>query len=226
MSSTSVLLPEPLTPVTQVNVPSGIRDIDVLQIVFARADTSSQPRSGDGLIRFCGTGMDSSPVRYWPVRERGLASTSSSVPAATTSPPRTPAPGPEIEDVIGAANGVFVVLDDEHGVAEVAQAFECARRALVVALVQADARLVEDIEHADEAGADLGGQPDALRFAAAQRAALPIEREILQPDVVRKPSRARISWIISAAIFCWKFGELEIGEKFIRLFDGQARKRP
>lgn len=34
------------------------------------------------------------PERYWPVRDRGSAMISSTVPAATTSPPWTPAPGP------------------------------------------------------------------------------------------------------------------------------------
>ena len=40
----------------------------------------------------------------------------------------------------------------------------------VVALVQPDRRLVEHVQRADETGSDLGGQPDALRLAAGQRA--------------------------------------------------------
>ena len=39
----------------------------------------------------------------------------------------------------------------------------------VVALVEADRRLVEHVEHADEAGADLRRQPDALGLAAGER---------------------------------------------------------
>ena len=34
----SVDLPEPDTPVTQMNMPSGKRDVDVLQVVLARPD--------------------------------------------------------------------------------------------------------------------------------------------------------------------------------------------
>ena len=41
--------------------------------------------------------------------------------------------------------------------------------AAVVALVQADARLVEHVQHPGEAGADLGRQPDALRLSPGQR---------------------------------------------------------
>ena len=44
-------------------------------------------------------------------------------------------------------------------------------------------RLVEDVEHADQAGADLGGQPDALRLAAGERAGGPVEREVVEADV-------------------------------------------
>ena len=32
--------------------------------------------------------------------------------------------GADIDDVIGAMNGVFVMLDDDHRIADVAQAFQ------------------------------------------------------------------------------------------------------
>ena len=32
--------------------------------------------------------------------------------------------GAEVDDIVGAADGFFIVLDDENGVAEVAQIFE------------------------------------------------------------------------------------------------------
>ena len=46
--------------------------------------------------------------------------------------------------------------------------------------MQADRRLVEDVEHAHQTGADLGGQPDALRLTAGQRARGPAQRQIVQ----------------------------------------------
>ena len=75
------------------------------------------------------------------------------------------------------------MLDDDEGVAEVAQPGQRADEALVVALVQPDGRLVEHVEDADEAGADLGGQPDALRLAAGQRARGAVEAEVVQAHV-------------------------------------------
>ena len=44
--------------------------------------------------------------------------------------------------MVGNANHVFVVLDHQHAVADVAQMFERANQAIVVALVQADAGLI------------------------------------------------------------------------------------
>src|SRR6185295_12851788 len=52
-----------------------------------------------------------------------------------------------------------------------------------VALVEADRRLVEDIEHADEARADLGREADALALAAGQRDGTAIEGQVVEADV-------------------------------------------
>ncbi len=77
--------------------------------------------------------------------------------------------GPEVDHVVGGADRLLVVLDHQHGVAEVAQPLERLEQPAVVALVQADRRLVQDVEHAHQARADLGGQADALPLAARQR---------------------------------------------------------
>ena len=71
-----------------------------------------------------------------------------------------------VDHVVRGAHRVLVVLDHEHGVAEVAQALQRRDQPLVVAVVQADRRLVEDVEHADQRRADLGRQADPLRLAA------------------------------------------------------------
>ena len=81
-----------------------------------------------------------------------------------------PRAGADVDDVVGDADRLLVVLDDDHRVAEVAQPHERVDEALVVALVQPDRRLVEHVEHADEPAADLRREPDALRLAAGERA--------------------------------------------------------
>ncbi len=60
------------------------------------------------------------------------------------------------------------MLDDNDGVAEIAQATQGFQQAMVVALVQADAGFIQDVEHADKSRADLRGEADALRFTAAE----------------------------------------------------------
>jgi hypothetical protein len=56
----------------------------------------------------------------------------------------------EVDQVIGGAHRALVVLDHDDGVAEVAQALERGDQALVVALVEPNRRLVEDVEDADQ----------------------------------------------------------------------------
>ena len=85
--------------------------------------------------------------------------------------------------MIGRANRLFVVLDHDDGIPEIAQPAQRADEPRVVALMQADARLVEHIEHAGQAGTDLRREPDTLRLAAGERAALAIEREIIESDL-------------------------------------------
>ena len=53
--------------------------------------------------------------------------------------------GADVEHMVGGADRVLVVLDHDHGVAEVAQALQRFEQPRIVALVQADRRLVEHI---------------------------------------------------------------------------------
>ena len=66
-------------------------------------------------------------------------------------------PGAKIDDMVGGPHRVFVVLDDDHRVALVAEPGERFQQAVVVAGVQADRRLVKDVQHAHQPAADLPG---------------------------------------------------------------------
>src|SRR3546814_15611277 len=78
------------------------------------------------------------------------------------------------------------MVDDDHRVAKVAEPFQCREQPVVVALMEADAWFVENIEHPRQAAADLAGETDALAFAAAERAAGAVEVQIIEPDIVEK----------------------------------------
>src|SRR5438067_10130359 len=88
--------------------------------------------------------------------------------------------------MIGRANCFLVVLDHDHGVTEIAQPPQCGEEPRVVSLMQSDAGLIENIKNASQTRTNLGGQSDSLRFAAGKRAALAIEREIIEPDLHEK----------------------------------------
>ena len=53
-----------------------------------------------------------------------------------------------VDDVVGCANHVFVVLYDQHTVTEIAEVFEGANQAIVVALMQTNRGLIQNIHHA------------------------------------------------------------------------------
>ena len=97
---------------------------------------------------------------------------------------------PHVHDMIGGADRFFIMLDHDHAVAHIAQFLERGQQAVVVALVQADGRLVQHIHYASQAGTDLRGEPDALRFAAGQGFGGAFQRQVIQPDIVQKSQPA------------------------------------
>ncbi len=88
--------------------------------------------------------------------------------------------------MIGGAENVGVVLDDDDGVAQVAQLFQNANQAGGVARVQSDRRLVEDVERADQLRTKRCGQLNALRLAAGERGGKAVEGQVFQADRVQK----------------------------------------
>ncbi len=100
-------------------------------------------------------------------------------------------PGAHLHDVVGGADGVLVVLHDDDRVADVAQAFERGDHLHVVLGMQADARLVEHVEHAHQPRADLRGQADPLRLAAGERARAAVEVQIVEADAQQQFQRGR-----------------------------------
>ena len=113
---------------------------------------------------------------------RGIAAGSR---AACRRPPAAAQPsgaGSEIDDVVGALDGLGIVLHHQHGVAEIAQAGERIEQPIVIARVQSDGRLVQNVQHAAQLRADLRGQTDALRFAARERGGGTRQAQIVEAD--------------------------------------------
>src|SRR5205823_720295 len=93
----------------------------------------------------------------------------------------------QIDEVVGRADRLLVMLHDQHRVADVAQLLERREQPRIIALVQADRGLVQDIEHPHQAAADLGGEPDALRLAPRKRVRGTAEGEVVQAHVAQEP---------------------------------------
>ena len=73
---------------------------------------------------------------------------------------------PQVHDVVGDADHLGMVLHQQHRIAGVAQPAYRALEPFDVARMQADARLVEDVEYVGERGVDVLGNLAALRLAA------------------------------------------------------------
>ena len=75
------------------------------------------------------------------------------------------------------------MLHHDQGVAQIPQLQQGGQQAVVVALVQADARFIQHVQHPREARPDLGGQPDPLGFPAREGHGRPIQAQIIQPHI-------------------------------------------
>ena len=93
---------------------------------------------------------------------------------------------PHVHHEVGRADHVLVMLHHQHAVADIAQMLQRADQAVVVALVQADAGLVQHVHHAGQATADLAGQADALGLAAAERFGAALQTQVVQADIVQE----------------------------------------
>ncbi len=129
--------------------------------------------------------------------------------------------GTEVEEVVGGADHVGVVLDDEDGVAEVAEVVEDADELGGIAGVQADRRLVEHVKRAHELRAERGCQLDALRFAARERGGEAVEREVVEADGVEEV-QALLDLVQDASGDLFVHGcELESPEEAVSVGNGE-----
>ena len=102
-------------------------------------------------------------------------------PAAAGARART-----QIDDVIGAANRLFVVFDHHQGIALGAQPLEGIQKSNVVARVQADGGFIQHVAHALQIRSELRRQSDALRLAAGEAGRGAVQLQIAEPDVAEK----------------------------------------
>src|SRR5437899_9037622 len=91
--------------------------------------------------------------------------------------------GAKVDDPVGLLDDVEMVLDDEHGVAEINEALQHVEELANVIEVQAGGGFVENVERA--AGLAFGkfaGQLDALGFTAGERGGGLAEGDVAEAD--------------------------------------------
>src|SRR5262249_21562878 len=139
-------------------------DRDVLQVVMSRADDAD--RLTVPLAALCRDGNLLLAGQILARQARGVAGDVIETAGCDALAAADSRAGAEIDDPVGGAHRLLVMLDDDDGVADVAESLQAGQQPFVVARVQADRRLVENVQHADQPAADLPGQPDPLRLAA------------------------------------------------------------
>ncbi len=162
----------------------GKAGVDALEVVLARAAHGNRraapgaPASGDG--DGAPAGEEGAGERPLGGEDRGQVARRHHLAAVD------PGTRPHVDDEIGGADRLLVVLHHHHRVAEVAQAAEGCQEPVVVALVEADGGLVEDVHHPHQGGADLGGEADPLPLAAGKGGGGAVKGEVAEPHRLQK----------------------------------------
>ena len=97
--------------------------------------------------------------------------------------PRPAGARAKIDHVVGGADQLEVVLDDQDGVAQVAQAAQDGDQALRIARVQPDGGLIQDVEHAGQPRPEQRRQAQALRLARREGGRGALEGQVAQANL-------------------------------------------
>ena len=92
----------------------------------------------------------------------------------------------EVEDMVGGAHDVGIVLDNQNRVPEVAQIVQDLDQTVRVAAVQADRWLIEDVEGSHQTRTERGCKLNTLRLAAREGGSKAAESQVFQADFIKK----------------------------------------
>src|SRR6266478_4147422 len=89
----------------------------------------------------------------------------------------------EVNDVVSAPHRFLIVLHHDQRIPSGLQDVQGGEQLLIVPRMQTNRRLVENVEHAAEIGAELGGEPDALGFSARKRGDATAQLQVTESDL-------------------------------------------
>ena len=116
------------------------------------------------------------------------------------------------------------MLYDNKGIAYITQVLERSYKLIVVTLVEADWRLIENIQHADKRRAYLGCKPYSLAFTARECACWAGESQILKSYALQKSESCINLLDNSLADNRFLFGKLKTTEEFKCIWHGKVGK--
>lgn len=127
----------------------------------------------------------------------------------------------DVDDVVGGLHDVFVMFDDDDGVADFGQLLEIGDKQVVVAGMEADGRLVQNVDDAFEPGSYLGREADALGFPAGERVRPTGKGDVIEPDPGEEFETFDDVLLDIAHDLLFGSGELDPGEEF----EGRADRK-
>ena len=92
----------------------------------------------------------------------------------------------EIENAVGGAHDIGIVLDHQDGISQVAQVVQNLDQAMGIAAVQSDGGLIQHVQRSHQPRPQRSRQLNALRLAAGKSGSQPVQRQVFQPDVIQE----------------------------------------
>ncbi len=117
------------------------------------------------------------------------------------------------------------MLHHNHGISQIPKVLQCGDQPIIVPLVQSDTGLIQNIGHAHQAGADLGGQSDTLGLTAGQGTRRPGQAQIVQPYIQHEAAPRPDLPDHQVSDLMLGFRQLQLLQPVIELFHGKLRQR-
>ncbi len=172
LSSTSVVLPEPDTPVTAVRRPRGMATSSGFTVCSASVASSMLPWANTSAAGTRSrTRTVSSPERKPPISEAGFRLYLGKRPLRDDPPAVSARARPHLHEPVCGGQDARVVVHHDHRVAVGEQIAHHLDEPVDVGGVQADGRLVQHVQHAGGSVAHGAGQLHALALSGGQRGA-------------------------------------------------------
>ena len=91
-----------------------------------------------------------------------------------------------VHDAVSRAHCILIVLDDDQGISQISQIFQCIQKLVIIPLVQTYTRLIQDIGDSDQTGADLSRESYALSLASGKSSRRSGQGQIIKAYVAQE----------------------------------------